>query len=61
MMFQVEVFWVMTPCNIVVEFHRFRGPCCLHLQVENGDSMDFDLIQNYKFGNCLYECESLSF
>jgi hypothetical protein len=34
--FQVAVFWVVTPCNaVVVGYHRFRGPCCLHLQGED--------------------------
>jgi len=28
-MFQVEVFWVVTPCNVVVGYQRFRDPCCL--------------------------------
>jgi hypothetical protein len=27
--FQVEVFRVVTPCNVVVGYWRFRGPCCL--------------------------------
>jgi hypothetical protein len=27
---QVEVFWVVTPCNLM-EYQCFRGPCCLHL------------------------------
>jgi len=31
-MFQVEVFWVVTPCSVVVVYQRFGGPCCLHLQ-----------------------------
>jgi hypothetical protein len=30
---QVAVFWVMTPC-IDVGYHRFGGPCCLHLPGE---------------------------
>jgi len=34
---QVEDFWVMTPCSVVVGDQRFRGPCCLQLQ----GSMDF--------------------
>jgi hypothetical protein len=25
--FQMEVFWVMTPCNVVVGYQLFRGPC----------------------------------
>jgi hypothetical protein len=29
---QVEDFWVVTPCNDVVGYQRFEGPCCLHLQ-----------------------------
>jgi len=33
-MFQVEVFWAVTPCSIVVGYQRFGGPCCLHLQGE---------------------------
>jgi hypothetical protein len=31
-MFQVEVFWVVIPCSVMVGYQRFRGPCCLHLQ-----------------------------
>jgi len=31
---QVEVFWVVTPCRIVVGHQRFRGLPCLHLQGE---------------------------
>jgi hypothetical protein len=29
--FQVEVVWVVTPCSVVVGYHRFRGPRCLYL------------------------------
>jgi len=28
-MFQVQVFWVVTPCNVVVGYQLFRDPCCL--------------------------------
>jgi len=28
---QVEVFWVVTPCSVVVGYQRFGEPCCLHL------------------------------
>jgi hypothetical protein len=34
-MFQVKVLWVVTPCCVVVGYHRFRGLCCLHLQGED--------------------------
>jgi len=27
----VEVFWAVTPCNIVVSCRCFRGPCCIYL------------------------------
>jgi hypothetical protein len=28
---QVEVFWVVMSCGVVVGYQHFRGPCCLHL------------------------------
>jgi hypothetical protein len=28
---QVEVFWVVTPCSVVVEYQRFRDTCCVYL------------------------------
>jgi len=31
LMIEVEVFCVMTPCNVVVGYQRFRGPCCFCL------------------------------
>jgi len=31
-MFQVDVFWVVTLCSVVVGQQRFGGPCCLHFQ-----------------------------
>jgi len=33
--FQIEVFWVVTPCSDVVGYQRFRDPYCLHLQGED--------------------------
>jgi len=30
--FQVEVFWVSTPCSVAIGYHRSGWPCCLHLQ-----------------------------
>jgi len=29
---QVEFFWVIMPCSVVVGYQCFRGPCCCHLQ-----------------------------
>jgi hypothetical protein len=31
---QGEVFCTVMPCNAVVGYQCFRGPCCLHLQSE---------------------------
>jgi len=35
-MFQVEVFWVLTQCSVEVGYQRFRGPCRLHIEGEDG-------------------------
>jgi hypothetical protein len=29
---KIVVFWVVEPCNVVAEYQRFGGLCCLHLQ-----------------------------
>jgi len=29
-MFQVKDFWVVISCSVVIGYHCFRGPCCLH-------------------------------
>jgi peptidoglycan biosynthesis protein MviN/MurJ (putative lipid II flippase) len=29
---QIKVFQVVIPCNVVVGYQCFGGPCCLHLQ-----------------------------
>jgi len=29
---QVEIFWLLTPCSVVLGYQRFRRPCCLHIQ-----------------------------
>jgi hypothetical protein len=30
------VFWVVPPCSLVEVYQRFRGPCCLHHQGDDG-------------------------
>jgi hypothetical protein len=30
--FQVDFFWIVTLCSVMVRYQRFRGPYCLHLQ-----------------------------
>jgi len=37
---QVEVFWVVTPCSVVVGNQRFGCPCCLHLHPQDEGSTD---------------------
>jgi len=37
MMLQVKVFWIVTPCMIVVGYQLFRDP----LHPEDGSSMNF--------------------
>jgi len=32
--FQTELFWIVTPCSVVVGYQRFRAPCCLQLKGE---------------------------
>jgi hypothetical protein len=32
-MFQVDVFWNVMPCSVVLGHRHFRGPCCLHLEL----------------------------
>jgi hypothetical protein len=29
---QNKFIWILTPCNVVVGYHCFRGSYCLHLQ-----------------------------
>jgi len=31
-MFQVEVFWVVKPCSVLVGYQCSRGPCCPWMQ-----------------------------
>jgi hypothetical protein len=32
----MAVFWVVAPCSLVEDYQRFRGPCCLHHQGDEG-------------------------
>jgi len=34
LIFQFEVLRTVKQCSVVVGYHRFRGPCCFHLQGE---------------------------
>jgi len=55
---QVEVFWVVMPCSVVVGHRRFGGPCCLHLQVlvnyhnstrrQNPEDLDFLICYDFE-------------
>jgi hypothetical protein len=33
---KMAVFWVVASCSLVEVYRRFRGPCCLHHQLEFG-------------------------
>jgi hypothetical protein len=33
---KIAVFWVVAPCSLVEVYQRFRGPCCLHHQGDDG-------------------------
>jgi hypothetical protein len=35
----MAVFWVVVPCSLVEIYQRFRGPCCLHHQGDQGTLM----------------------
>jgi hypothetical protein len=37
---KMAVFWVVAPCSLVELYQRFRGPCCLHHQGDDGGSKD---------------------
>jgi len=39
----VEVFWVVTPCSVMVGYKRFGGPCCVHLQGESFTAVMFEV------------------
>jgi hypothetical protein len=39
-MFQVDVFWVVTPCIAAVGYQRFGGPWYLHLQGEVNGALE---------------------
>jgi len=38
MKIQIVVFRVLTTCRNVVRYQHFRGPCCLHHLMQDGDS-----------------------
>jgi len=38
-MIQIQIFWFVTPCNIVRGYQSFRDPYCSH-HPEDGGSMD---------------------
>jgi len=36
---------VVTPCNVLAGYQRFRAPCCLHLRPEDGGSISYNASQ----------------
>jgi len=44
MKIQVEVFWIVTPCTLVVGYQRFGDPCCLHF---HGEARTYETLVSY--------------
>jgi hypothetical protein len=44
-MFEVEVFWIVTPCSVVVGYRRFGD---IHNTTRRHSPEDLDLKRNYK-------------
>jgi hypothetical protein len=36
---KMAVFWVVALCSLVEVYQRFGGPCCLHLQGDDGNDL----------------------
>jgi hypothetical protein len=47
--FQVEVFWILTPCSVAVRYQCFGGPYCLHRQSEDLRDMELRHRDNFTF------------
>jgi hypothetical protein len=45
-MFQVEIPWAVTPCNVVLRYQHFRGLHCLHPQAAYIDLWNVDFLQH---------------
>jgi len=46
-LFQVEVFWVVTPCSAVVGHQRFRGPWCLQFTLTMKTAWNSETLISY--------------
>jgi len=57
---QVVVFWVVMPCSVVVGYHCFGRPCCLHFK---GEDSFISLWNQRQHGplKCLYPTTSLHY
>jgi len=44
-MFQVDVFWIVTPCSFVTGHQRFRVPCCLHFTLKKEAAQHYTALQ----------------
>jgi len=38
--FQVEVFWIVTPCSVVVGYQHFKCPYCLDPNLHRHESLE---------------------
>jgi hypothetical protein len=51
---KMAVFWFVAPCSLVEVYQRFRGPCCLHHQPDDGGSKYL-----WNVGKLLVDCTAL--
>jgi len=42
---EVEFYYVVTLCSVVVRYQRFGSPCCLHLQGELEDEGGIQILK----------------
>jgi hypothetical protein len=47
--FQVDVFWFVTPCSVLIGYQFFIGPCLLHLHAKLDAAWTSEtLVSNHK-------------
>jgi len=42
---QIKVFWIVMLCSVAAGYQHFEGPCCLHLNPEDGGINNSTLLQ----------------